>query len=978
MLAVLYVLVVVVAADAISRRWFAYVSSLHRVATAIVVGLPLGAFLSYLGGLAFRGSDDPVLLGDAVAVALLAGLIVVLRRRGRASRLPPTGPTNRSDRITTAAMLAVVGWMMLTTYTWSTNAQGGEQLGIASGLWSDFGPTTAISQSFAVGRNFPTVYPHFAFEPIRYHFMFYFQVGNLTHLGLDPALANNAMSIATLVSMLVLVMALGVRLFGSALVGRLGALLFFVHGTLSFIPFLGSYPSLGDALAALPDLRTFVSSGFPYRGEEWGIWTQMVFLNQRHLASAIAMLLVIVLFLLERLGPDPGLMADAIHPDRSISRTSRIRRHLVARGTGATKRLGRTFRHPRRLVRETIADPTLPGYVLCGLIAGMLPIWNGAIFIATIAVLGVWFVVFPRRPQMLVLAATAGVVSLPQVLFIRPDAAATSQSFPTFHWGYIIEDPNLAHVGTYLAFIFGLKLLLTAVQLSRSTSRQVRILLAFSLLVIVAFTVQLSVEVLANHKFLNTWLVVVNLFAAAGAVRLWRARPARLPGVRIPARLAAVGLVGLVVAGGLIDFMPVKNQGLVEIPLDGDALYDWVRADTKPHDVFLTDVVSVHPILLAGRAVYFGWPYYSWSAGYDTFAREKEYRSLLSMRSARELVKRLQADRIAYVAVDDGLRQNVPGLNEDVLRSSLKLAFRGADGAYGNLSVFRVPSDPRAADSLPAGVPPTMEVAGVGSGPGQFTEPRGIATGPDGDILVADSGNHRIQRFAEDGAFRATYGSEGDGPGQLRAPSGVGADSRGHIFIADPGKHRLVELDAGGVFVSEWAGPDPGFYGPRDVAVGADDAVYVLDQGRARVVRRAADGTVRTFGSFGSADGQLNDPTGVAVVGDLVAVADPTNSRIVVFDASGQFVRAISVAEWTAAVRTADVLGSAEGTSLFASSAATRQVFVYDVATGARTGTLVPPPPGEFHEPAALARSADGDLVVVDNAASRVVRLPAP
>jgi hypothetical protein len=60
----------------------------------------------------------------------------------------------------------------------SFNTKAGK-LQIANPEYSDFGPNTALMQSFAVGHNFPTEYPHFSGDRIRYHFLFYFQAGNL-------------------------------------------------------------------------------------------------------------------------------------------------------------------------------------------------------------------------------------------------------------------------------------------------------------------------------------------------------------------------------------------------------------------------------------------------------------------------------------------------------------------------------------------------------------------------------------------------------------------------------------------------------------------------------------------------------------------------------------------------------------------------------------------------------------------------------
>src|ERR1700751_949857 len=149
--------------------------------------------------------------------------------------------------------VVLVSWMMFASF----NSKAGK-LQIANPEYSDFGPNTALMQSFAVGHNFPTEYPHFSGDRIRYHFLFYFQAGNLEFLGLDPAWSLNLLSITTLVAMLVIVMTLGEVLFNSRAVGRLGSLLFFFFGSLSYVPFLQKQASVRAAIQAITQVREFL------------------------------------------------------------------------------------------------------------------------------------------------------------------------------------------------------------------------------------------------------------------------------------------------------------------------------------------------------------------------------------------------------------------------------------------------------------------------------------------------------------------------------------------------------------------------------------------------------------------------------------------------------------------------------------------------------------------------------------------------
>ena len=166
-------------------------------------------------------------------------------------------------------------------------------------VWNDFSPNLSLIQSFAMGHNFPTEYPHFIGEPIRYHFLFWFQAGNLEFLGLNMAWALNLLSVLSLLAMLVLIMTLGELLFHSRAVGRIAAALFFVPSTLSYVPFLRSQPSLSHALNAIAHLNHWLVSGYPYKAENWGTWSLSIFYVQRHFLVGIGILLLALIFLVD-------------------------------------------------------------------------------------------------------------------------------------------------------------------------------------------------------------------------------------------------------------------------------------------------------------------------------------------------------------------------------------------------------------------------------------------------------------------------------------------------------------------------------------------------------------------------------------------------------------------------------------------------------------------------------------------------------
>jgi len=216
----------------------------------------------------------------------------------------------------------------------------------------------------------------------------------------------------------------------------------------------------------------------------------------------------------------------------------------------------------------------LAGFIFSGALLGLLPMWNSAVFIAAAAVLGVLFVLFPLRGQMLVLAIVAGVLALPQMLYLSTGSGRAHLP-KLLHWGYTIDQPTAANVTKYLAYTFGFKWVLIVLALIFARSLQRRFFLATLSLVAVAFCFQFTIEVLANQKFLHIWVIIANLFVAFALWRLWHLS---LGGITLPGKFAASVLFLLIIPGGFIDFFPIHNTGWSEVTYKNDPLIDWTRS----------------------------------------------------------------------------------------------------------------------------------------------------------------------------------------------------------------------------------------------------------------------------------------------------------------------------------------------------------------------------------------------------------------
>ena len=198
-----------------------------------------------------------------------------------------------------------------------------------------------------------------------------------------------------------------------------------------------------------------------------------------------------------------------------------------------------------------------------------------------------------------------------------------------------------------------------------------------------------------------------------------------------------------------------------------------------------------------------------------------------------------------------------------------------------------------------------------GNALGSFDAPRGLARGPDGSIYVADSRNHRIQKFDANGELLTAWGSFGSleqntaGPGLFNEPWGLAVGPDGSVYVADTWNHRIQKFDAGGNFIKAWgrfgqAETFDAMWGPRAVAVDAQGRVFVADTGNKRIVVFDRDGNgLTSVGASGFEPGFLDEPVGLALAPDgALYVADTWNQRVQVFQPDAGAGDYIFAKEW--------------------------------------------------------------------------------
>ncbi|CAB3403100.1 unnamed protein product [Caenorhabditis bovis] len=174
---------------------------------------------------------------------------------------------------------------------------------------------------------------------------------------------------------------------------------------------------------------------------------------------------------------------------------------------------------------------------------------------------------------------------------------------------------------------------------------------------------------------------------------------------------------------------------------------------------------------------------------------------------------------------------------------------------------------------------------------GQFTEPSGVAVNAQGDIVVADTNNHRIQVFDKEGHFRFQFGECGKRDGQLLYPNRVAVNKTTGDFVVTERSptHQIQVYNQYGQFLRKFGANI--LQHPRGVCVDNKGRIVVVECKVMRVI---------IFDMFGnilqkfSCSRYLEFPNGVCTNDkNEILISDNRAHCIKVFSYEGQFLRQI-------------------------------------------------------------------------------------
>jgi len=501
-------------------------------------------------------------------------------------------------------------------------------LKIATKVWSDFGATIPLIRSFSFGENWPPQYPIFAGPPIRYHFIFFAAVGLLEKTGIRLDWALNSLSAFSFFLLLLSIYFLAQAIFKSRFVSMASCILFLFNGSFAFLDFFKKYPLSIHTLTDIFNHDSFLDFG-PYYGNKIisAFWSLNIYTNQRHLALAYAVFLLLVLV---------------------IYRASKNNNKLNLNKT-----------------------------LLWGIIVGLFPFVHLPVFAIMKIALLIYFVLYPRlRKNILAIVSLSLIIALPQIMYSGNGVSGGI----FFHPGYLIENLDILSFVKYWFLNLGIVTILAPFGYILAEKKQRKLILPFLALFILGNLFQFSPEIAANHKFFNLFLIGSNMFAAYAVYLIWKRR--------FIGKILATILLLFLTLSGFIDLFPIKNDVYMEIKGgENNEVEKFIINKTPKKSVFINASYIYDPASLAGRNIFLGWPYFSWSAGYDTSKRTLLLKEILESSNLNNICDLLKQENIDYVEIQNPTSLEEIKINYNLFRNNFKKVFNSPSS---NITIYDV------------------------------------------------------------------------------------------------------------------------------------------------------------------------------------------------------------------------------------------------------------------------------------------------
>ena len=624
------------------------------------IGVVISGWLLYIPSYIFRAQEAPLAFGTVTALAFMIFFIAIFFYFKLSSLKEMRWLLNdavsliRHNIVPTLffiIVLAYVSWLMIFSFY-----VHGDYIRIGHSVFSDFAVHTAIIRSFSVGSNFPTQFPHYPDGTMRYHFMFQFFVAALEFMGMRIDFALNIMSIVTLFNVCLLLYVVAVIITNKKAVGMLTVVFFVFRSSftgLRHIQYHWPLENIQHFFRLVTDLESFI--GYTSHQEGWGLWNMNVYANQRHLALGISLILVGMLIMLPLLKK----MYNAF--EHSLSLRMACKQFFLSADAWVPAKYSRA--------------------ISFGLLLGAATFFHGSAVITLLSMLAVMGLFSKHRLEYLIIAVITYALAMLQSNFFAP---GVELGRPELYYGFISPDSSPQGVAYFIIMLTGVALPLVVIGTIMKIKRFIIFFLMFLVPFVITFTISLTPDVTVNHKYLMISVALLNIFAAYAICVVMGKFPGKL--LQIPGKIVGIVLTAFMIFTGVIDLFTYRNINEIYAEFRRTSAYhEWLITNTRPDDVFLTHWYTVDDLLLAGRFTYFGWPYYAWSGGHDTFGRDAIFQVLVNPQTPEEARRLMLENGIDYIVVCPQLTMQYYLYEADVemLKSIFPIVFAAPeDGVF--------------------------------------------------------------------------------------------------------------------------------------------------------------------------------------------------------------------------------------------------------------------------------------------------------
>jgi hypothetical protein len=661
MLAAVYLLSLALAGIAAVTVLLPNAPVMVRLAGGFIAGIVAAAWVTYLVALGLSPlTEESLLIGIFVSIAVSAGVLVRLVPGLRIAdfRLRPL------EILLIGLALIFSFWLMDQRLTVNDDAPG-HPVVVSANTWGDTALHVSLARSFSQGDNYPTEYPFYANEPIRYHFGYDFFAGALEKGGFNVPMAFNLPGALGFAAMMMLLFALARFLFAGygggtkdpgslrnfgVWTGLVAVVLLLTNSSFAFVRYFQQYDTVPEALKPVhwfEEHGSYLAVG-PYDvGQGIDIIsifnTPNVYLTQTHLIVGMALVLFVAFGLVQPL----------------------------REGVSLTRKRG----------------------ALLGVLFGLSFWLNGVLYVSAGVFFGVLLVVFAvlaavrhgdfarqfwaktKEAAWFILPGLG--LAIPQAIWLN--GGVGTEGNIQVQIGYLVcSSPdascwsdggmdvlNIKHWWDFAEYWWlnaGLAVPLMALAMIWGSNSDRKIFLAAMAVFVFGSTFQLSRDLGGhNHKVFNLWENLADPFVAFALVGLWNVSAQRVQvfGAAIDGRVvsyAARAVVPVVfvflVLSGLLDFMTIKNDFKVAVFGDKEPAIEWIDENLPRDAVFLTTYGELYIAPnLAGRGVYLGYDSWVASAGYDAETRRQRTAEMYNAPDRTTACGLLLQEEIDYVQI---------------------------------------------------------------------------------------------------------------------------------------------------------------------------------------------------------------------------------------------------------------------------------------------------------------------------------------